>query len=159
MSATGLYFLICKVRTPTTVVTGKNHVVEVVFPAGTYVYVGSGGTNVMRRVMRHLSRNKPTRWNIDRLTMHPDVVVAGPIVFPGAGRHRECELSQRVRKLVHGVMIAKRFGSHDCRVCTTHFWRCGVSVVGEQLARKLRFGWWVEVPATGAANAGEREPS
>ena len=38
------------------------------FHAGCYVYIGSGGRNVYKRVSRHFHRDKRLHWHIDYLT-------------------------------------------------------------------------------------------
>lgn len=43
---------------------------EVFFREGYYVYVGSGGTNVYKRISRHFRREKRVRWHIDYLTSY-----------------------------------------------------------------------------------------
>jgi len=41
---------------------------EILFKKGVYVYVGSGGRNIYKRVERHFKREKKLRWHIDYLT-------------------------------------------------------------------------------------------
>ena len=48
----------------------------ILFPAGTYCYVGSAMGGLDQRVSRHLSRDKRVRWHIDRLTLAADEVTA-----------------------------------------------------------------------------------
>jgi len=38
------------------------------FAAGVYFYVGSGGANVVKRILRHLAPHKRRHWHIDYLT-------------------------------------------------------------------------------------------
>ncbi|MEM4407243.1 MAG: DUF123 domain-containing protein [Candidatus Caldarchaeum sp.] len=39
---------------------------------GYYVYVGSGRRNLIRRVERHIRKNKRVRWHIDYITSLPE---------------------------------------------------------------------------------------
>ena len=39
-----------------------------IFPKGYYLYVGSGGRNVIKRLSRHFKIGKKARWHIDYLT-------------------------------------------------------------------------------------------
>ncbi|MEO0081422.1 MAG: GIY-YIG nuclease family protein [candidate division WOR-3 bacterium] len=104
------------------------------FPAGFYLYVGSGGLNAVRRVQRHLARKKRVRWHIDYLTtgrnrMRP----VDAYFFPGM---RECCLVRtlaaarcecgrkpmRIYEPAAGDLHRQHFpgfGSSDCR-CRSH---------------------------------------
>ena len=83
------------------------------FPAGEYVYTGSGGDNVEARVGRHLSGSKKLRWHIDYLLSNSSVVVVGFTLF----REAECAVNQTTE----GVILVPRFGATDCRNgCGSH---------------------------------------
>ena len=98
----------------------------ILFPAGTYCYVGSAMGGLDQRVSRHLSRDKRVRWHIDRLTLAADEVTAYesyPDFVP------ECTLAS----MAEGCGMepfADGFGCSDCR-CRTHLFRTGP----EQIAR------------------------
>jgi Uri superfamily endonuclease len=67
------------------------------------------------RIGRHLRRDKPQRWHVDRLTAAGRVV--GVRAVPGG---RECDLVRDLL-LVPGVSVpVSGFGSSDCRTCPAH---------------------------------------
>lgn len=83
------------------------------FPAGWYVYVGSGKTNIFSRIHRHLRRQKKIHWHIDYLTTHPSVRIAA-IAF---STFPECRLVQ----LTPGEVLHPGFGATDCKQnCISH---------------------------------------
>lgn len=84
------------------------------FEPGFYLYVGSGGRNVLRRVQRHLAPAKRVRWHIDYLTagrsrMRP----VDAYVYPGVP---ECRLALALGPELSAV---PGFGSSDCG-CPAH---------------------------------------
>ena len=81
------------------------------FPKGYYMYTGSAQKNMSARIERHLKKDKPLRWHIDYLTIHP----AAEIIDVRRSDMEECELNQ----LIGGEIIVPGFGSSDC---TSH---CG----------------------------------
>ena len=83
---------------------------------GLYAYCGSayGPGGIRARVSRHLRKEKPMRWHVDRLTAAGRVEQVGILV---AGR--ECNLVTEL--LTHGGLQAlPGFGSSDCRTCAGH---------------------------------------
>ena len=86
---------------------------------GHYAYCGSawGPGGIHARVSRHLRKDKPVRWHVDRLTASGKVEQAGIHI---AGR--ECDLAGKL--LAHGgVPVLPGFGSSDCRTCPAHLLR------------------------------------
>lgn len=84
------------------------------FPAGIYLYVGSGGANVLKRAQRHLTYSKRIRWHIDYLTtgrkrMKPIDVYFFPVAS-------ECGLAFELGARLQAV---GGFGCSDCR-CRSH---------------------------------------
>lgn len=98
------------------------------FPAGYYLYVGSGGINPLRRVQRHLRPDKAVHWHIDYLTtgrgrMKPVDAYLQP------GRD-ECELA---RRLSGDLAVVAGFGASDCR-CAGHLFHApGLAGLGAAL--------------------------
>ena len=45
------------------------------FKKGYYIYVGSGQTNLEKRIQRHKKKIKKVKWHIDYLTTNSDVKV------------------------------------------------------------------------------------
>jgi Uri superfamily endonuclease len=86
------------------------------FPAGRYVYTGSALGGLRARLARHLRTQKRLRWHIDYLLPH--AVVEDIRLFLTKER-RECAINRQTLTLPHARVIARGFGSSDCR-CPTH---------------------------------------
>lgn len=86
------------------------------FLAGRYVYTGSALGGLRARLARHLRKEKRLHWHIDYLLQH--AVVEDIHLFP-TNERSECTLNQQVLALPHARVIARGFGSSDCR-CPTH---------------------------------------
>ncbi len=103
--------------------------------AGFYVYVGSGGPSVVKRIRRHMAPHKRRHWHIDYLTtgrhrMKP----VDARVYPGVP---ECRLAGRLARELETV---SRFGASDC-ACPTHLFFAPVrSAVTGVLVRLSRRG-------------------
>jgi len=105
------YQLHIRVKTPVMIAIGKLGTFE--FPAGEYVYTGSGKRNIEERVSRHLSRSKLLRWHIDYLLSSPEVQV----ISYALSEKPECDSNRKTA----GDVIVPRFGSTDCRSgCGSH---------------------------------------
>ncbi len=89
------------------------------FKRGLYIYVGSGGSNVLKRVKRHLKATKPKRWHIDYLTTGPRrMKPVDSYIFPG---DVECRLARFLDKRLETI---RKFGSSDCG-CKGHLFYAG----------------------------------
>ena len=105
------YQLHIRVQKPVVVRIGELGTFE--FPAGEYVYTGSGKRNLGQRLSRHLSRSKRLRWHIDYLLSDPGVHVIGFSL----SEDPECVINQRTT----GEIVVLRFGATDCRNgCRSH---------------------------------------
>jgi Uncharacterized conserved protein len=97
------------------------------FPAGFYIYTGSGRRNIEARIARHRRRRKPLHWHIDHLLAHPaaEILDVRLSVLP------ECRLNQATA----GEMPAPGFGASDCHDgCHSHlrFIRCTGTLAGQR---------------------------
>ncbi len=109
------YQLRIRVRKKVAVAIGRLGTFE--FPAGEYVYTGSGKRNLQRRLSRHLARSKRLRWHIDYLLLDSEVRVTGYELFEDL----ECVVNQATA----GEIIVRRFGATDCRNgCGSHLKYC-----------------------------------
>lgn len=86
------------------------------FPPGSYIYTGSALGGLRARIARHLRPEKRLRWHIDYLLQH--AVVEDVRLFP-TGERRECSINWQTLALPHARVIARGFGSSDCR-CPAH---------------------------------------
>ena len=86
------------------------------FPAGRYVYTGSALNGLETRLARHQRQNKTLHWHIDYLLRNARILGIG--VFP-TPRKMECALNQKALRRRGAQVVAKGFGSGDCR-CPSH---------------------------------------
>ena len=100
---------------------GKNQKITVgsmgtlFFKKGVYAYVGSGKKGLMKRIMRHIKREKKKRWHIDYL------LEKGEVFLVKLTSLSECEMA---RRFMENFPSVKGFGSSDCK-CTSHLFYLG----------------------------------
>jgi len=113
-------------------------------PPGRYVYCGSayGPGGLAARVGRHLRRDKPIRWHIDRVTAAGRVSSVG--LAPGGS---ECDLFSRVLATKGAHVPLPGFGNSDCRRCPAHLAAVEADTDGRaEAAPDMR---WVDRPMGG----------
>ena len=88
---------------------------EYFFQKGTYVYVGSAKRNIVKRIQRHKDIEKRLHWHFDYL--RPFGIITKIITYDE--RLGECALAEKIRKIEHGTLPFKGFGSSDCK-CYSH---------------------------------------
>lgn len=108
----GVYLLLLRLDDRHTIATGG--LGEITYPAGWYVYAGSGKRNLASRLSRHLRRRKTMRWHIDYLTVAASKATPFPI---HTDQDLECDLAKAVA--ASGGSRILRFGSSDCS-CDSH---------------------------------------
>ena len=95
---------------------------EIIFPGGSYSYVGSALNSLLPRLERHLKHSRGehdvTHWHIDYLLRDPNVSIES-IYMDDNGEKLECALAAKVAE--RGEPIP-RFGCSDCR-CVSHLYR------------------------------------
>ncbi len=105
------YQILIKLDTNVSIRVGK--LGSFTFPKGYYIYTGSAQKNMTARIERHLKKDKPLRWHIDYLTIHP----ASEIIDVRRSDVEECQLNQ----LIGGEVIVPGFGASDCKAhCGSH---------------------------------------
>ena len=109
----GCYLLFLKFYEPKIIEVGRLGEFEFF---GSYVYVGSGMNNVLKRVERHFRRDKRLRWHIDYLTVEADEMHV--LIIPSDVKI-ECELAKFFAAHFDGV---EGFGCSDCD-CYSHLFR------------------------------------
>ena len=88
------------------------------FTPGFYVYSGSGKKNLLKRVERHLRKEKKLKWHIDYFSSQKVVTPKEIFLFK---EKNECENNLFFKK-IGGVIVIPGFGSSDCKdKCGTHF--------------------------------------
>ena len=87
------------------------------FPPGWYAYCGSarGGGGIGARAARHLRRENPIHWHVDRLTTRAEAMAV--LAVP---RGNECALVARLLATGRFETPVAGFGSSDCRRCAAH---------------------------------------
>lgn len=91
------------------------------FPAGLYLYSGSGRRCLAARIGRHRRRIKPARWHIDYLRRHAQLI--GAAVAPWAPG-RECAVARAALGAPGAREVAHGFGSSGCG-CPAHLAHLG----------------------------------
>lgn len=119
--ATGSYQLILHLPEATTLQVGR--LGAFLFPTGRYVYTGSALNGLEARLARHQRQTKTLHWHIDYLLCHARIIRIR--VFLTA-RKIECALNRQVLRQSGAYVIAKGFGSGDCR-CPSHLVYLGPS--------------------------------
>jgi len=118
LSHPGCYSLIIDLKRKKTIRVGK--LGEAVFPAGTYVYTGSGMNGLRARLRRHFAKSKKIHWHIDYLLTLPDTRIKKIILYPAAPG-QECRQNQRIAACAGAAVILKNFGASDCKSgCGSH---------------------------------------
>ncbi|MCL2643697.1 MAG: GIY-YIG nuclease family protein [Candidatus Bathyarchaeota archaeon] len=109
----GIYVLIIKINTTINPQIGA--LGEIVFPAGTYAYIGSAQNNIESRIKRHLRKEKHQFWHIDYLLTNPATKII-QVYYLTNDKTYECQTAQMINK--HSKPIPN-FGCSDCH-CNSH---------------------------------------
>lgn len=83
------------------------------FKPGTYIYAGSGRTNVEKRIQRHFSKNKNNHWHIDYFSENAEPF--DYFILPEISSF-ECFMAEKLEKWCEPV---ESFGASDCE-CNSH---------------------------------------
>jgi Uri superfamily endonuclease len=110
----GVYALWLRLQRPLRLNVGA--LGEVPFRAGHYLYLGSAGSGLRRRLKRYLQGCAHVFWHIDHLLPHVTLIA---ICLRKNLRLSECELRRRLAAPPHIQEGPPGFGSSDCR-CSTH---------------------------------------
>jgi len=110
----GTYALLIALGKETPIAVGRLGLFT--FPPGYYTYVGSAQGGLYPRVKRHLKGEKRRRWHIDYLLDFAQVV---EVWYAPGGESQECFWCQIAHNMPKGEILAKGFGSSDCR-CPSH---------------------------------------
>lgn len=118
----GNYALIIRLERDTPLTIGR--LGSFAFPAGLYLYAGSGLNGLESRVRRHLRRDndKKRHWHIDSLTA---VAPVCQVWWAADEMRRECEWAELVQEW-GGRIVAPGFGASDCRRCPAHLLYLGM---------------------------------
>jgi Uri superfamily endonuclease len=112
----GTYALVLRLEGSEEISVGK--LGTFAFPAGYYLYVGSalGSGGLEARLARHRRRGKKSRWHVDYLLEHAQLVEVWSIASTDK---LECRWAQSARQLPGSEIPVPGFGSSDCR-CLSH---------------------------------------
>jgi sugar fermentation stimulation protein A len=130
-SDSGSYMILLKLDSQTEIVVGSLGAIK--FEAGWYVYCGSAGKGLSKRVARHRKKiGKALHWHIDYLVPQASVIKALPIF---SHKNLECSLAAALGEIGRkgslggaggkgslGGSAISRFGSTDCG-CPSHLFR------------------------------------
>ena len=84
------------------------------FQRGVYVYIGSAKRNLMKRIERHVCKEKKKRWHLDYI--RPYGTILKIITYDDS--LTECELAGKF--IAKGEIPVHKMGSSDCK-CPSHF--------------------------------------
>jgi|Deesub1362A_J573_1020465.scaffolds.fasta_scaffold00008_56 Uri superfamily endonuclease len=110
----GLYTLVIQVRRTIDIKIGS--LGRIKLSPGYYVYIGSGGANVLKRVARHFKREKRLRWHIDYLSMEAKPIKAYILLNPLVD---EASLAEYLGKYLRYI---PKFGASDSRYISHLFY-------------------------------------
>ena len=110
------YLLLLQVKNDIKVLVGS--LGYVTFKKGYYIYVGSGGKNVLKRLERHFSKKKKIKWHIDYLTSNDNVQPLFSLVFTLDEKELAIMLSKQFK-------FIKNFGSTDDKKAPSHLFYIG----------------------------------
>jgi len=110
----GTYALLLVLPDETAITVGR--LGAVAFPAGYYLYIGSGHSGLFQRVWRHLQPEKKLRWHIDYLRPWADVIEVWYLISEQA---LECLWARAALAMPQARIPLPGFGSSDCR-CRSH---------------------------------------
>ena len=128
----GTYAIIMELISDKGISVGK--LGKINFKKGYYLYVGSGQNSLETRIARHLRKRKKKFWHIDYLLAQREARIKE--VWIAEDRRIECLTARKVPEEVNTPLLAKKFGSRDCR-CPTHLFYLDQS---RELARDLLKG-------------------
>ena len=109
--AKGGYILLAFLSSPCSIQVGK--LGTILFPGGSYAYLGSALAGFKSRIGRHLHGNMRLWWHIDYLLAQANLSRA---ILCETDRRLECLLAQ---SLVTEIPFIPGFGSSDCH-CQSH---------------------------------------
>lgn len=135
--ASGVYALVLRLRRGRRIEIGS--LGSVWFPAGDYLYAGSGRRVLASRLERHTRRVKALRWHIDHFRLHARLI--GIAVVPWA-RGREFAVARALREHSACPWIVRGFGSSDCR-CPTHLVYLGTEAMPMKSGKRSPGSRWI----------------
>ena len=110
----GVYVLLLRLDKKSEIRIGK--LGTFVFPEGFYTYTGSAMNGLEQRINRHLRRRKRRFWHIDFLLERAQIVAVKKYLTT---EKAECLLNTTFMQLKKGSVVARKFGSSDCK-CPSH---------------------------------------
>jgi len=135
LDANGNYTLLVYMKTQRQMVIGGLGVKN--FQKGYYAYTGSafgkGSSSLGGRILRHVRKQKTSRWHIDYLLSDEDICLKA-VVAGVMGQKMECAINRCLRDAFHARIPFSGFGSSDCKErCGSHLLYLGQthSIVGK----------------------------
>lgn len=101
---------------------------ELEFPIGYYIYIGSAmgnsSTSLENRLNRHVTSahrkyRKHPHWHIDHLLVSPYIGIVSLFILPNSAQKDECDLSRNIQQYSNDRV--SNFGSSDCS-CRSHLY-------------------------------------
>ncbi len=118
ISNQGIYIL--ELFSPTTIRLNHKKFADKTLPKGYLFYVGSAQKNFIKRIERHITKNKKLHWHIDYLTTRSEIKLERIFIFPNATKENECKLVSNLANIFHLEYPLIGFGNSDCNNCKSH---------------------------------------
>lgn len=85
--------------------------------------MGTAQKNMIQRISRHIKREKKIRWHIDYITSNPDFKIINCYISE-LSKEYECKIVRQLETAFKFDAPVKKFGSSDCKTCTSHLLFC-----------------------------------
>lgn len=110
----GIYVLVVRLLDDSFIKVGKLGVMHL--NAGYYLYVGSGQTNVEKRVNRYFKKIKQPKWHIDYLLGWGNAIAEKALILKLSKKY-ECKIALFIESMNAKPIVG--FGCSDCN-CKSH---------------------------------------
>lgn len=114
----GIYILELKVQS--SIKFSHQRLGSLVLKKGFYYYVGSAQKHLIKRINRHLLKEKKLHWHIDYLTTNNKVTLGNTFIIPNLSKSYECKINKQLSSEFGFEYPIKNFGSSDCNDCVSH---------------------------------------
>lgn len=95
-----------------------NNFSDINFKKGYYYYVGSAQRSLLKRIKRHILKNKIIRWHIDFITSLQQTKIKRIFILQDANKLFENLLAERLNTVLQTPAIG--FGSSDDKKVSSH---------------------------------------
>ena len=131
---TGSYCLVLRIKKDIKIKIGK--LGKILFKKGIYIYIGSGMNNLIKRIERHLGKNKKSKkrlhWHIDYLLQNKDTEIIDVFIKESTKKEEEI-IANFVKK--HSLGFIKNFGATDSKLKSHLYYVKSYDFLNEKMKR------------------------